>query len=116
MGIRRTQRLTPILHSTQLKRLATLRVLVVVLMTISTLSSAIWWLKGQQIGIERGVIVSQRAPLYRGPGAQYEVEVNIAGGVKIELQGAREEWRRVKLSDGREGWLSAQDLRALPLR
>ena len=59
-------------------------------------------------------MVANRAALYRGPGEQYEVEVNVAGGVKLELQGKREAWRRVRLSDGREGWMSSKDLKALP--
>ena len=86
----------------------------VVLIVISALSSLSWWAKVENESLSQGIIVANRAALYRGPGDQYEVEVNVAGGVKLELQGERESWRRVKLSDGREGWINSRDLKALP--
>ena len=97
-----------------IKRLASLRVLAVVLIVISALSGLSWWAKAENDALSQGIVVANRAALYRGPGEQYEVEVNVAGGVKLELQGEREAWRRVKLSDGREGWMSTKDLKALP--
>ena len=97
-----------------IKRLASLRVLTVILAVMSALSALSWWAKIENESLTQGIVIANRAAFYRGPGEQYEVEVNVAGGVKLELQGEREAWRRVKLSDGREGWMSTKDLQVLP--
>jgi hypothetical protein len=60
-----------------------------------------------------GVIITARAPLHRGPGERFAADFNIAGGVKLKMQGLEGDWRRVILSDGREGWLSATHIKAL---
>ena len=99
--------------SKQLKKLASLRAFLVVLFVLSIISALSWWAKYQSEQLSQGIVVVHRAALHRGPGAQYEVEVNIAGGVQIEQQGQRNSWQRVKLSDGREGWLRQQDLKNL---
>lgn len=114
LGLRRQQRSQEPLNARQLKRAASARAVVVILSTTSLISAGLWWAKGEHDKVDRGVVIAHRAPLHRGPGDQYEVEVNIAGGVKVELQGERENWQRIKLSDGREGWLKTQELRSLP--
>lgn len=96
------------------KRGATLRALCLVATIACLLSGGMWWLKLQNSKRVQGVVVSNRASLYKGPGEQYPVEVNVAGAVKLELQGVREQWRRVRLSDGREGWLKQDEVRQLP--
>ena len=110
----RTRKDEELTDAKSIKRLASLRVVAVVLIVISVLSSLSWWAKVENESLSQGIVVANRAALYRGPGEQYEVEVNVAGGVKLELQGKREAWRRVRLSDGREGWMSSKDLKALP--
>ena len=63
-----------------------------------------------------GVIITARAPLHRGPGDRFAADFNIAGGVKLKMQGLEGNWRRVILSDGREGWLSATHIKALNVK
>lgn len=97
-----------------LKFLAGLRAFTIIMLVLSTLASISWWVKVQNEAKIRGIVVANRAALHRGPGEQYDIEVNIAGGVMLELQGIREGWRRVKLSDGREGWFNQNHLKELP--
>ena len=95
------------------RRDASIRALCLVTGILVLFSGSAWWLKQQATQRHRGVVTSNRAPLYRGPGDQYQVEANIAGAVKLELQGERASWQRVRLSDGREGWMAKSDLKSL---
>ena len=61
------------------------------------------------------LLQAQRAPLRRGPALKFDAEVNVAGAVKLELQGSESGWRRVILSDGREGWIKEDHLKALSI-
>ena len=74
----------------------------------------LWQYRVTQIENARyAVVTTQRAPLYHGPGQQFKVDVNVAGGVKLIVQGIEKQWQKVVLSDGREGWLERKDLRIL---
>ena len=114
LSIRRRQCQQEDFNLKELKILASLRAFTIVLLVISALASISWWAKVQNETITQGIVVANRAALHRGPGEQYDIEVNIAGGVKLELQGVRQGWRRVKLSDGREGWFNQSHLKELP--
>ena len=79
--------------------------------TLAVLGGGIWKLKDLEVNQTRkGVIMGKRVPLYRGPGSQFESKVNIAGGVVVELQGKENEWQRVVLSDGQEGWIEEDQI------
>ena len=114
LNVRRRQSQQKDLDLKELKFLASLRALTIILLVLSALASISWWAKVQNEATTRGIVVANRAALHRGPGEQYDIEINIAGGVMLELQGRRQGWRRVKLSDGREGWFNQNDLKELP--
>ena len=94
-------------------------ILGVATLTLSLLSMSfgiIWQLRAVQDSSSRyGIVVEERAPLRRGPALKFDAEVNVAGAVKLELQGSESGWRRVVLSDGREGWIKEDHLKALSL-
>jgi len=100
------------------KRLLTLRPLArvssLLLVALCLLSALTWWLRYSLVDQRRlGVVVEARAPLRRGPAERFPAEVNVAGGVKVKIQGAEGAWRRVVLFDGREGWLNQSYVREL---
>jgi tetratricopeptide (TPR) repeat protein len=99
-----------------IKRDATLRASCLLMFILAMFSGGGWWAKAQTLSIRQGIVIANRVALHRGPGDQYKAEVNIAGSVKLELQGKDEKWRRVKLSDGRAGWLHDDEVRALTQR
>ena len=99
-----------------MKRDATLRASCLLMFILAVLSGGGWWAKAQTMSARQGIVIANRVALHRGPGDQYKAEVNIAGSVKLELQGKDAKWRRVKLSDGRAGWLHDDEVRALPSR
>jgi tetratricopeptide (TPR) repeat protein len=114
ISVRRRLREEQTFDAKTLKLLASLRALTIILLVLSALAGVSWWAKVQNESTAHGIVTANRAALHRGPGEQYDIEVNIAGGVKLELQGARDGWQRVKLSDGREGWFNSKSLQALP--
>jgi hypothetical protein len=98
-----------------LKPLAPLARVGAILMSVSCLmSGGAWYLRHSLVDQRAvGVVVEARVPLRRGPAERFPAELNVAGGVKVILQGSEGEWRRVVLFDGREGWLHQRQLRAL---
>jgi len=98
-----------------LKSLAPLARVGAILMSVSCLMSAGAWYLRHSLVDQRavGVVVEARVPLRRGPAERFPAELNVAGGVKVILQGSEGEWRRVVLFDGREGWLHQRQLKAL---
>lgn len=83
------------------------RVSALLLVVICLLAGLGWWLRHQLIDQQRlGIVTQARAPLRRGPAERFPAEVNIAGAVKVQLQGTEGDWQRVVLFDGREGWLN----------
>ena len=93
---------------------AFLRVCLLSTAILALLSFGVWTLKDQEVNqTVKGIVIDKRTPLYRGPGGQFEVDVNIAGGVKVELQGKEKEWQRVVLSSGQEGWINEKQIRVL---
>ena len=99
-----------------IKRDATLRASCLLMFILAMFSGGGLWAKAQTLSVRQGIVIANRVALHRGPGDQYKAEVNIAGSVKLELQGKDEKWRRVKLSDGRAGWLHDDEVRALTQR
>lgn len=90
------------------------RVSSLLLAALCVASGAAWWLRHSLVDQQRlGVVVEPRAPLRRGPAERFPAEVNIAGAVKVKLQGVEGGWQRVVLFDGREGWLSQSHVREL---
>jgi tetratricopeptide (TPR) repeat protein len=91
-----------------------LRALATLALASTLLGGALWRARvAAEEGVSWGVVVEARAPLHRGPGAQFPADVSVAGAALVRLQGLEGEWRRVSLSDGREGWLRAGDVRAV---
>ncbi|MEW5921842.1 MAG: N-acetylmuramoyl-L-alanine amidase [Bacillota bacterium] len=54
----------------------------------------------------RIVVTASSLRLREGPGLQYDIVTSIPLNTMLNLQEEREEWLKVSLSDGREGWVA----------
>jgi len=57
---------------------------------------------------------SVRMPLRSGPGMDYRIIDMVNAGQKVESLEKREDWNRVQVLDGKEGWMSTRHLTTDP--
>ncbi|KMM39669.1 glycosyl hydrolase [Alkalihalobacillus macyae] len=78
------------------------------IMTLNNLSSDALTI-GQTLKIpvySEAVVKSDRANVRTGPGKGYNVITQVKAGAKFFVEGIRENWFKVKLYDGTNGWIS----------
>ena len=59
----------------------------------------------------RAVVTSELTSLRASPSETAAADSTLPGGVMVEVQGSRNQWRRVRLGDDTVGWLPATALR-----
>ena len=57
---------------------------------------------------------ASEVPLRRGQGTEYKITAIISDGTPVNLLEEQEGWSRVKLEDGKEGWILTRYLSATP--
>ena len=66
-----------------------------------------WWLEER---VEQGVVLPDELAVKEGAGADYQTSFLIHGGLKLRAVGRDQDWVRIRLADGLEGWVRARDV------
>lgn len=66
-----------------------------------------WWLEYR---VEQGVVLPDELAVKEGAGADYQTSFLIHGGLKLRAVGRDQDWVRIRLADGLEGWVHARDV------
>ncbi len=60
--------------------------------------------------VEQAVVLPDSAQVKDGPDANYQTSFNVHAGLRVRITERDQEWVRVRLSNGLEGWLRERDL------
>lgn len=91
------------------------RILIISPMVIIALSA---FILGPSVGlrihrqetVRFGIVLSKVLPIYSGPGNSYEVLVKVHEGTKFEIEDVSGTWARVKLANGKGGFVTYSEL------
>ena len=65
------------------------------------------------LGNEEGIVLSPAAVVRTSPDAASEPVFTLHEGARIQLVERRDDWMRIRLPDGKNGWLSQDDLEGI---
>ncbi len=60
--------------------------------------------------VQEAVVLPDSAPVKEGPDANYQSSFGVHAGLRVRITEKEQDWVRVRLSNGLEGWLREQDL------
>jgi tetratricopeptide (TPR) repeat protein len=80
--------------------------------TLSTVGAGVlflgrWALENR---VEQGIVLPDELAVKEGPGSDYQTSFLIHGGLQLRVVGRDQEWERVRLANGLEGWVRARDV------
>ena len=70
--------------------------------------------KDKQLQVERsGIILESQINIWGEPNERSEVLFELHEGTKVSVTDSLESWRKIKIANGSEGWVTASSLRML---
>ncbi len=81
----------------------------VVLATLGagTLLGGRWWLANR---VEQGILLPDEVAVKEGPDANYQTSFLVHAGLRVLVAGRDQDWIRVRLANGLEGWVRDRDV------
>ncbi|MCD4828868.1 MAG: SH3 domain-containing protein [Candidatus Cloacimonetes bacterium] len=68
-----------------------------------------WLPRHAWAGNPEAVVMAHRTDVYSGPGKQNEILFNLPEGYVVEVVREMDDWSRVQMPDGQEGWMEMAD-------
>ena len=98
-----------LLRQAMMQRIAFLLACLAVILSIG---SFVWMVQAEQ-SVNAGIVFAQSIAVKSAPDAQSTELFVLHEGVKVEVLDAVGEWRKIRLADGKVGWLTAASLQII---
>ena len=100
------------LNASQLKRIFFLLSLVSLALFISSFAIT-FSVNQQQKNTQYAILFSNKIDIWSEPNQRGEIQFTLHEGTKIELLESLDEWNKIRIANGSEGWIKNADLRSL---